>query len=147
MKVELRASIDSIFPLPSAALPQWVSTCRHFSAHWGNLQTHKCTLISLSHPFILDAILRSSVIFQRIGRGRVLIQYIVTLSYWLGVFCAAAAIVTRGLGLLGMTYLSFPAMGPLFGYQSFVDRACFFFLISIATVTYAASRKLLRGKD
>jgi hypothetical protein len=44
--------------------------------------------------------------------------------------------------MLGLRFSAFPGMGTAIVYQRFVDRACFFFLISIATAAYIWSRKL-----
>jgi hypothetical protein len=62
-------------------------------------------------------------------------------SYWLGVICSVIAVLTRACGLIGLNPSAFPHIGSEIVYQRFVDRAFFFFIISIATATYMRSRK------
>lgn len=62
-------------------------------------------------------------------------------SYWLGVVCSVIAVLTRTCGLVGLNLSAFPQIGSSVVYQRFVDRAFFFFIISIATETYMRSRK------
>ena len=71
-----------------------------------------------------------------------MIKNVIKWSYWLGVVCSVIAVLTRVCGLVGLNLSAFPQIGSAVVYQRFVDRAFFFFIISIATETYMRTRKV-----
>jgi len=60
-------------------------------------------------------------------------KQIVTVSYWLGLLSSLIALVLKALTIFVMK-------GPVFWYMHFYKGALLFFLIAIATVSYASVR-------
>ena len=60
-------------------------------------------------------------------------KQIVTVSYWLGLLSSLIALVLKALTIFGMK-------GVAFWYMSFFKGALLFFLIAIATASYASVR-------
>ena len=57
-------------------------------------------------------------------------------SYWLGTLCAAMALLTRSLDVLGMNFIDFNTRGGGIGYHSLMDGTLFFYAISIGNASY-----------
>ncbi len=78
-------------------------------------------------------------------------KLIVKGSYWLGNVCAALALIARGLDALGINTLNFSTKGSEIGYHTFMDATFFFYLISIAFMSYlefsTRSRSTLSGEE
>jgi hypothetical protein len=65
---------------------------------------------------------------------------IVTGSYWLGWLCFLIALGMRSLSFLGILIPHLVNQGTTLGYNSFYKGALLFFLIAIATASYASVR-------
>lgn len=63
---------------------------------------------------------------------------VITYSYWLGSACAALGLLARGLDAFGMNFIDFSTKGGGIGYHSLMDGTLFFYMISIASVSYDA---------
>jgi hypothetical protein len=64
-------------------------------------------------------------------------KYIIVGSFWLGTVSAAFALLERGLDVIGLNNLQFATRGSgEIGYHSFMDGTIFFYIISIAMMTY-----------
>jgi hypothetical protein len=64
-------------------------------------------------------------------------KQIVAGSYWLGLLSAVIALVLRSLNLLGILSRTVVPGGRTLWYMSFYKGALLFFLIAIATASYA----------
>jgi hypothetical protein len=77
-------------------------------------------------------------------------KYVIMGSYWLGTLCGVFALLVRGLDVLGVKSLNIITKGSDIGYHSLMDGTLFFYVISIATTTYAGfnsqSRSSLLGE-
>ena len=67
-------------------------------------------------------------------------KQIVTVSYWLGLLSALIAMGEWGLNILGRLAQSVVLVGYTRWYESFFKGALLFFLIAIATASYAFVR-------
>jgi len=65
---------------------------------------------------------------------------IVTLSYWLGLLSSIVALGLRGLNIFGVLSPCVVQQGRTLWYMSFYKGALLFFLIAIATASYASVR-------
>ena len=65
-------------------------------------------------------------------------KHIVTGSYWLGLICSLIAIGLRLLNMLGILTATVVQGGKTLWYMSFYKGALLFFLIAIATASYAS---------
>ena len=78
-------------------------------------------------------------------------KYVITCSFWLGTMCAALAVLARGLDILGINTLNFSTKGSEIGYHTFMDGSFLFYIVSIATATYAGfnsqSRSFTMGEE
>jgi hypothetical protein len=67
-------------------------------------------------------------------------KQVVTVSYWLGLLCSLIAFGLRLLNTFGiMTPIAFKP-GQTISYMSFFNGALMFFVIAIATASYASVR-------
>ena len=64
-------------------------------------------------------------------------KQIVTGSYWLGLLSSLIALVLRGLNIFGILRPTVVEQGKTLWYMSFDKGALLFFLIAIATASYA----------
>ena len=62
-------------------------------------------------------------------------------SYWIGIACAAVALVWRLLAAFRVVMPGEAIPGAFIWYSSFLKAAVLFLLISIATYCYSASQK------
>ena len=67
-------------------------------------------------------------------------KQIVTLSYWLGLLSSLICLVLRGLNIFGILASTVVQQGKTLWYMSFFKGALLFFLIAIATASYASVR-------
>jgi hypothetical protein len=67
-------------------------------------------------------------------------KQIVTVSYWLGLLSALIALALRALNLFGVLTPTVVQQGRTLWYMSFYKGALLFFLIAIATASYASVR-------
>ena len=67
-------------------------------------------------------------------------KQIVTGSYWLGLLSSLIALGLRSLNILGIMTPTVVQQGKTLWYMSFYKGALLFFLIAIATASYAAVR-------
>jgi len=67
-------------------------------------------------------------------------KQIVTVSYWLGLLSSVLAIALRALNLFGILSTRVVEEGHTLWYMSFYKGALLFFLIAIATASYASVR-------
>lgn len=67
-------------------------------------------------------------------------KYILKVSYWLGVICAALSIVTRVASSLGFEMTALNTRGHRIDYHSLLDGALLFLFIAMASALYAISR-------
>ena len=67
-------------------------------------------------------------------------KQIVTVSYWLGLLSALIALVLRTLNVFGILSPAVVQQGKTLWYMSFYKGALLFFLIAIATASYASVR-------
>ena len=65
---------------------------------------------------------------------------IVTWSYWLGMLSVLMALVLRFLNMLGLVRTTIIEQGRTLWYMSFYKGALLFFLVAIATASYASVR-------
>ena len=66
-------------------------------------------------------------------------KHLAKLTYWVGVACAAIALIMRGLNAVGL-YLDFPGMN--LGHMSFYEASFLLLAVAIATsVTLRAPQK------
>ena len=65
---------------------------------------------------------------------------IVMWSYWLGMLSALLALVLRFLNMLGILRTNLVEQGRTLWYMSFYKGALLFFLVAIATASYASVR-------
>jgi len=81
----------------------------------------------------------TSIISVRIPveRRPLLHKHIVTWSYWLGLLSSVIALGLRSLNLLGLVKGRVIEQGRTLWYMSFYKGAFLFFLIAIATASYA----------
>ena len=63
-------------------------------------------------------------------------RLIVKGSFWLGSFCAALALIARGLDVVGINTLNFSTKGSEIGYHTYMNATFLFYLLSIALTTY-----------
>ena len=79
--------------------------------------------------------------FRDLGERRpVMEKRIVTWSYWLGMLSVLMALVLRFLNLLGLVRSTVIEQGRTLWYMSFYKGALLFFLVAIATASYASMR-------
>ena len=64
-------------------------------------------------------------------------KQIVTGSYWLGLLCALIALVLRALSIFGILTFTVVQHGKTIWFMMFYRGALLFFLIAIATASYA----------
>lgn len=64
-------------------------------------------------------------------------KHVIRWSYWLGAILAILALIARGLNMIGLNPLAFTTRGNEVSYHTFVEGAVLFFVISIATSSYA----------
>jgi hypothetical protein len=64
-------------------------------------------------------------------------KHVIRWSYWLGAILAILALIARGLNMIGLNTLAFTTRGNEVSYHTFVEGAVLFFVISIATSSYA----------
>ena len=69
-----------------------------------------------------------------------MVKQIVTLSYWLGLLSFLIALALRALNVFGIQLFSTAHPERALGYMSFFKGALLFFIIAIATVSYAQAR-------
>jgi hypothetical protein len=67
-------------------------------------------------------------------------KQIVTVSYWLGLLSSLIAIGLRALNIFGILRPAVVEQGKTLWYMSFYKGALLFFLIAIATASYASVR-------
>jgi hypothetical protein len=67
-------------------------------------------------------------------------KQIVKWSYWLGLLSALIALVLRSLNIFGILAPNVVQQGRTLWYMSFYKGALLFFLIAIATSSYASVR-------
>jgi len=67
-------------------------------------------------------------------------KHIVTWSYWLGMLSALLCLALRFLNMLGILTPRLITLGQTLWYMSFFKGALLFFLIAIATSSYASVR-------
>jgi hypothetical protein len=67
-------------------------------------------------------------------------KQIVTVSYWLGLLSTLLALALRLLNMLGILTTRVVAQGRTLWYMSFYKGALLFFVIAIATASYASVR-------
>jgi len=67
-------------------------------------------------------------------------KQILTLSYWLGLLSSVIALGLRGLNVFGILLPTVVKQGQTLWYMSFYKGALLFFLIAIATASYASVR-------
>ena len=67
-------------------------------------------------------------------------KQIVTGSYWLGLLCSLIALGLRSLNIFGILTPTVLQQGRTHWYMSFYKGALLFFLIAIATASYASVR-------
>ena len=67
-------------------------------------------------------------------------KQIVTGSYWLGLLCSLIALALRSLNAFGILTPTVVQQGKTLWYMSFFKGALLFFLIAIATASYASVR-------
>jgi hypothetical protein len=67
-------------------------------------------------------------------------KQIVTGSYWLGLLCSLIALGLRSLTALGIMSPTVVQQGNNLWYMTFYKGALLFFLIAIATASYASVR-------
>jgi hypothetical protein len=67
-------------------------------------------------------------------------KQIVTVSYWLGLLSSLLALVLRALNIFGILSARVVQQGKTLWYMSFYKGALLFFLIAIATASYASVR-------
>jgi hypothetical protein len=68
-------------------------------------------------------------------------KQIVTASYWLGIVSSLVALGLRSINILGMQIPTLIKRGQALSYMSFYRGALLFFLIAIATASYAWVRE------
>jgi len=68
--------------------------------------------------------------------GTIMRKYIITWSYWAGTVCAAMALLTRSLDMLGLNFFDFNTRGSGIGYHSLMDGTLFFYAISAGNACY-----------
>jgi len=68
-------------------------------------------------------------------------KHILRWSYWLGLICVVAAVVTRILNMLGMRATLMETRGNGLSYHSFLELSVILLLVSIATAAVIVSRK------
>jgi hypothetical protein len=64
-------------------------------------------------------------------------KYIVTFSYWLGLLSSVIALVLRALNIFGILTPVVVKQGKTLWYMTLYKGALLFFLIAIATASYA----------
>jgi hypothetical protein len=67
-------------------------------------------------------------------------KQIVTVSYWLGLVSSLIALALRALNIFGILSPEVIQQGKTLWYMSFYKGALLFFLIAIATASYASVR-------
>jgi hypothetical protein len=67
-------------------------------------------------------------------------KQVVTVSYWLGLLSSLIALVLRSLNVFGILAPNVIKQGKTLWYMSFYKGALLFFLIAIATASYASVR-------
>jgi hypothetical protein len=67
-------------------------------------------------------------------------KQIVTVSYWLGLLSTLLALALRLLNMLGILTTRVVDQGKTLWYMSFYKGALLFFVIAIATASYASVR-------
>ena len=67
-------------------------------------------------------------------------KLITTISYWLGLVSSLIALALRALNIFGILTPSVVQQGKTLWYMSFFRAAILFFLIAIATASYASMR-------
>ncbi len=67
-------------------------------------------------------------------------KQIVTVSYWLGLLSSLIALGLRALSIFGILSPRVVEQGKTLWYMSFYKGALLFFLIAIATASYASVR-------
>jgi len=60
-------------------------------------------------------------------------KHIMRWSYWLGVICAALAVLTRLLNAMGLSSTLLQTRGDSFSFRTFLNAALLFLITSIAT--------------
>ena len=67
-------------------------------------------------------------------------RQICTMSYWIGLLSALICLVLRGLNIFGILAPNVVQQGKTLWYMSFFKGALLFFLIAIASASYASLR-------
>jgi hypothetical protein len=67
-------------------------------------------------------------------------KLIVTGSYWLGLLTSLSAVVLRFLAFFGLVPMTIVPAGHTLWYMTFFHGAVLFFLVAIATASYASVR-------
>lgn len=67
-------------------------------------------------------------------------KQIVTVCYWLGLLSSLIALALRALNIFGILARTVVQQGRTLWYMSFYKGALLFFLIAIATASYASMR-------
>jgi hypothetical protein len=65
-------------------------------------------------------------------------KYILMVSYWLGILCAALAIVARISSSLGFEMVALHTRGHEIDYHSLLDAALLFLFVAMASAGYAS---------
>ena len=76
----------------------------------------------------------------QIERRPLVEKQIVTVSYWLGLLSSLIALVLRALSLFGVAPSPVVQQGRTIWYNSFFKGALLFFVMAIATKSYASLR-------
>jgi len=67
-------------------------------------------------------------------------KHIVKWTYWLGLLCAAVALIIRGLEVMGMYVSDYLPVWVKIGYMSFYKAGLLLLAVSIATATMIGAR-------
>ena len=71
-----------------------------------------------------------------VEEAHVMVKYIATGSYWLGVVCALVSVVGRLCDALGIAFVRILTRGNMIDVRSFLDAGLLFLFIAIASVGY-----------
>jgi hypothetical protein len=80
-----------------------------------------------------------------VGEARVMVKYIATGSYWLGVVCALVAVVGRLSDALGVAFVRILNKGNTIDVHSFLDAGFLFLFIAIASANFEWLQSRQRG--
>jgi len=67
-------------------------------------------------------------------------KHVVKWTYWLGIACAAIALIVRGLQALGVFVTDYLPPGANIGYMSFYKAGLLLLAVSIASATTISAR-------